>query len=228
MRPDLEAIEARANAATAGPWEVCLGSGGNLCTAIKSEGFGEEDEKFTPICDLLPDWILDVEAKAESHRSEHRPDMNFIAHARADIPSLLSYIRTLEAAAPPPSPPREEPPVQSDLREILEEIKRSVRAHMDKDAVLSPTGPTQSFRAGQIDILDQALALLSPASPLVEAALKLADELSDQISRCTDPKRAAELANATDEWGYLLTLNVRYQQARALPVPPQASTGRQE
>ena len=50
--------------------------------------------------------------------------------------------------------------------------------------------------------------------PGAEAALNLADELADQVSRLTDPRRQGDLANHTDEWGYLLTLVLRYQQAR--------------
>jgi hypothetical protein len=108
---DLGAIEAREKAATPGPWDACLGSGGNLCTAIYSDHF--EDDRFTPICDLLPDWILEREQPGKSHRQEHRADMDFIAHARTDIPALIARIRYLEAelaSAQPKDVPKSQEP----------------------------------------------------------------------------------------------------------------------
>lgn len=94
---DLDKISALVEAATPGPWGICLGSGDNLCTAISSEGVEDWDLRFTPICDLLPDWILQAEGKdGKSLRKDHRADMNFIAWTRTGIPSLVQRIRELE------------------------------------------------------------------------------------------------------------------------------------
>lgn len=95
----LNEIEARADAATPGPWGICMGSGGNLCTALSSEGFEDWDRRFTPIADFLPDWILEAEdgKGGSSIRKDHRQDMDFVAHSRQDIPDLVAYARALQS-----------------------------------------------------------------------------------------------------------------------------------
>jgi len=47
----------------------------------------------------------------------------------------------------------------------VRKIKASVQRHIDQDSILDPYSPTQSFRAGQIDVCDQVLALLVPGDP---------------------------------------------------------------
>jgi hypothetical protein len=89
MRPDIEKIKARAEKATPGPWGICLGSGLNVCTWVRYEN--PENGQITFVADCLPDDALDC---AEQ---DHRPNMDFIAHARTDIPALLDYIDKLEA-----------------------------------------------------------------------------------------------------------------------------------
>lgn len=70
-RPDIDAIEARADAATPGPWDVAM------------------DCVTAPTCGeilRITGWpeVGDVDAE-------------FIAHAREDVPDLLAYVRDLEA-----------------------------------------------------------------------------------------------------------------------------------
>ena len=69
MDIDLEAIRRRADAATPGPWEFCLGSGFHVCTGIKHES---DDGETMFIADCLPDYALAI---AEV---DHRANMDFI------------------------------------------------------------------------------------------------------------------------------------------------------
>jgi hypothetical protein len=136
---DLGAIEAREKAATPGPWDACLGSGGNLCTAIYSDHF--EDDRFTPICDLLPDWILEREQPGKSHRQEHRADMDFIAHARTDIPALIARIRYLEAELAKAQP--KEPPKPPKPFRITGRGSHYSRDGVESEVEVSPCGDMQ-------------------------------------------------------------------------------------
>lgn len=77
----LNKIKERAEKATKEPWEITIGSGNCVCTAIFSGN--------TPICDCLPDWMLD---RAEK---DHRPNLNFIAAARRDISHLCEALEYL-------------------------------------------------------------------------------------------------------------------------------------
>jgi hypothetical protein len=78
---DLQAIEARCEAATEGPWDV--GNGTKL-----------EPETSIYCDDALGTRIADAHNSytATSHEQEKR-NATFIAHARTDIPALLSLIR---------------------------------------------------------------------------------------------------------------------------------------
>jgi hypothetical protein len=79
----LASVKERAEAATPGPWEPCIGSGNCEMTALshqEQEGPGTEF-----VCDLLPDWALDLSPrKAEN--------MEFIAHARTDVDRLAAMV----------------------------------------------------------------------------------------------------------------------------------------
>lgn len=87
MRPDIEEIEARANAATEGPWE--WSSPAWIFTPTISAPGG------TPIL-----------RGAEGYPEPSLLDVEFIASARTDAPNLCAYIRHLEAerAAPKVAP----------------------------------------------------------------------------------------------------------------------------
>ena len=82
-------IRDREQIATEGQWDIFLGSGMHVCTAI---GVNQPDYKVTFICDCAPDWMVESNLGVK----DHRPNMNFIAHARDDIPWLLDYISYLE------------------------------------------------------------------------------------------------------------------------------------
>lgn len=81
MTPTLEDIQARCEAATEGPWNV--GNGTKL-----------EPETSIYCDDALGTRIADAHNSytATSHEQEKR-NATFIAHARTDIPALLSLIR---------------------------------------------------------------------------------------------------------------------------------------
>lgn len=78
--PDLGAIEARANAATPGPWGYDL------------NGY------IAP--DLGDEWGGTV-AKVLGKGGQFDKDGEFIAHARTDIPALLAEVRRLRAECAP-------------------------------------------------------------------------------------------------------------------------------
>lgn len=80
--PDLDAIEARANAATEGPWEaVCDSSRPDVLTENRKGGYFDAGHLFG----------LD---KYDNNDA----DAEFIAHARTDIPALLTELRRSERA----------------------------------------------------------------------------------------------------------------------------------
>lgn len=78
---EIQAIEARANAATEGPWEVrALAGYPNECwagPAIDAPGYS--------------DFYTGYEGEIS------RPNAEFIAHARTDVPALVAEIRRLRS-----------------------------------------------------------------------------------------------------------------------------------
>ncbi|QSL99845.1 hypothetical protein SEA_ODAY_102 [Gordonia phage ODay] len=74
---DLDAIEARANAAYVGPWTADPDSYGDIWARAGHEG-------ATVVVSADP--------------ALNTADAEFIAHARTDVPALVSRVRELEAA----------------------------------------------------------------------------------------------------------------------------------
>ena len=88
----LNEIEARANAATKGPWES------DEYTEIDPDGFYELSRVIAPDPDDGEDYAIGV-----VHVGILRPDATFIAHARTDVPALVAALRAvLEVHAPDP------------------------------------------------------------------------------------------------------------------------------
>lgn len=82
-------------AATKGPWEPCLGSGNDECTAIHFEG-NKENPYGLFVCDLVPDWALDEKYKKDL---EYKPaNMEFIAQVRTEHARALLIIEKLREA----------------------------------------------------------------------------------------------------------------------------------
>ena len=87
MELDLDAIEARANAATEGPW-------------LRREGHAEIDgQNYAEV--LIPgrvecgSYCYGGTSTIEGDRLD--ADLAFIAHARADVPALVAEVRRLRA-----------------------------------------------------------------------------------------------------------------------------------
>ncbi len=82
MRPDIDEIKARCEAATPGPWEAIVGWATGGINRISS-----------------PDNDMVVSASRFGHNSLDISDYDrdFISNAREDIPALLAYIEELEA-----------------------------------------------------------------------------------------------------------------------------------
>lgn len=78
-RPDVEAIEGRAEAATDGPW---------ASVDEWVSGIGA-DRTFT---------MIEAPSRYVSRDVSNGWDADFIAHAREDVPALIAYVRELEAA----------------------------------------------------------------------------------------------------------------------------------
>ena len=83
----LDEIEARANAATEGPWTP------DEYTEVDPDGFYELSRVIAPDPDG-DDWC----AIGVVHTGILRPDADFIAHARTDVPWLIEQVRKRDAA----------------------------------------------------------------------------------------------------------------------------------
>ena len=79
-KEQLAAIEARANAATEGPWYFVYAGSSDWSVLKKTD-----DDEFC-VADL------------HRHRKVACPDAEFIAHARTDVPALVAEVRRLRKA----------------------------------------------------------------------------------------------------------------------------------
>lgn len=78
---ELQAIKARAEAATPGPWRVDAGSEARYLRAEGESGALMSDTQYYP-------WTPDAEG-----------DWQFIAHARTDVPDLVAEVERLRVLA---------------------------------------------------------------------------------------------------------------------------------
>jgi hypothetical protein len=100
-RPDIEAIGNRANAATRGPWEATETHGHDFVwlDVTCNENLRPQDDEIAcgepqPHPSIVHKSCI---AQTEERKQEILKDLDFIAHARTDIPALIAYIRELEA-----------------------------------------------------------------------------------------------------------------------------------
>lgn len=91
QRPDVEAIEARAKAASPGPWTW---EGTDLNGGRQIQGSVEYAE-MNPI--LVPFVCKPCDRRKAVCLGPNEADSAFIVAARADIPALVAYARRLEA-----------------------------------------------------------------------------------------------------------------------------------
>lgn len=99
---ELQAIEARANAATPGPWaweptgekcnSWCMGTVYPAHEGRIVEVFDEETQRYREKPEVV-DYI------ASGGDSSSLADPNFIAHARTDVPALIAEVRMQRARA---------------------------------------------------------------------------------------------------------------------------------
>jgi hypothetical protein len=80
---ELDAIEAREKAATAGPWSALTGMLAYSPRLIASAG----DECYIVQNDVAGPGLI----------NDTQPDLAFIAHAREDVPALVAEVRRLRA-----------------------------------------------------------------------------------------------------------------------------------
>jgi hypothetical protein len=83
---DLNAIDARANAATPSPWEE--GDGW-----VYTEPVYDDDNRLSNVCGMS---FSDPE-RAGVERERAQRNVRFIAHARKDVPALLAEVRRLRS-----------------------------------------------------------------------------------------------------------------------------------
>ena len=87
MKPDLDAIRARCDAATPGPWKV-QDHDGWYWVVVKDD---DEDDGW------MPDAVFDDGSAGAEYAATCKPhDREFLVAARTDIPALLAYIDELE------------------------------------------------------------------------------------------------------------------------------------
>ncbi len=82
---ELEAIKARCEAATPGPWEFY--EGGTYVMRLVEE----TNHLVTCVCDVL----LDPEVRGKRPRGTSSANGAFIAHARTDVPALVAEVERL-------------------------------------------------------------------------------------------------------------------------------------
>lgn len=115
MPLNLDAIEARANAATDGPWDVLAHAhlaSGCRCLSCDEPAVGWTVDHPTAMdCeDIVAGRSGDGETNAFGRPLSHcdsgpllsYADADFAAHARSDVPALIAEIRRLRATVPAP------------------------------------------------------------------------------------------------------------------------------
>ena len=111
---DIEAIAARCEAATAGPWEVLSDE---LVDTVWLNAATPEDDKPIALFDYRPGPV-------------NRANADFIARARQDVPVLLAAMRSMQQR------------IQDLLEANNREIKARVEAKRQLEEAMAKLGPT--------------------------------------------------------------------------------------
>ena len=101
MTLDLDAIEARAKAATLGPWEMVDGPPMNVPSPASDQhfsGYVSSCNCATVYSRRTQDAPAVTAERVEIHASCHTADAAFIAHTRTDVPALVAEVKRLRAA----------------------------------------------------------------------------------------------------------------------------------
>lgn len=88
MKPDLEAIRARAERASPAPWEAYY-------CQFTAKASGQEQHEYNRGGCGINGQSFDM-SRDECNHPIDEDDLEFMAHSRADIPALLAYIDSLE------------------------------------------------------------------------------------------------------------------------------------
>ena len=98
LRPDIDEIEARLNAASPAPWVAYTGMNGIYITPDIRLGVSilETYQQAQPWRKGLTIAILDQGDESDAAIDQSFHDGVFIGAARQDIPALIAYIRHLE------------------------------------------------------------------------------------------------------------------------------------
>ena len=100
---DLDAMEARAKAATEGPWDYSDCEGELSVDAGSSRtrwnnGIGRPPSSWKSTDRILEHELETWDIGEEPDDDQRRADAEFIAHARTDVPALVGTLRRLNAA----------------------------------------------------------------------------------------------------------------------------------
>ena len=87
---ELDAVERRADAATAGPWKSYV-EGRNNQSGDSFIGTGDPDQS-----DLYISYLWWPEDQRRANEQRHENDLDFIAAARQDVPRLVAEVRRLK------------------------------------------------------------------------------------------------------------------------------------
>lgn len=169
MQPEeLDAIRARAEAATPGPWQQTADTPWGSKVILSESGefyLGVNAHTAQP----TDGWSPEARAQAVERGKNKCADATFIAHAREDIPRLLDEVAALQAALDEWAPVHDAFRKDHDVRVALIERLRSLLLAV----VRSPTNHTGSrsfheppfvrpYTAKRLDntLLDEIRALL--------------------------------------------------------------------
>jgi len=148
---DLDAIEARASLATAGPWRPKR-------EAVSNDWFDQCPSEATPVESRGTAWAFGVAVACASQRE----DAVFIAAARQDVPALVAEVRGLRDEL------RKERALPTDVRRTRDEIRATLESLSYAEArdLVSPWVDWEAFAHEQRDLcalLDEAVScLLTP------------------------------------------------------------------
>lgn len=101
---ELNEIEARAQAATEGPWvpdryegDLTARAIRGCCTKKSPHGPGDFSDRYGNE-DCTGQWQTEIVTTDCGVYTHNEADIDFIAHARQDVPALVAEVRRLQAA----------------------------------------------------------------------------------------------------------------------------------
>ena len=148
---DLDALEARAAAATEGPWtsdnfEIYPSEGGPDVSCENGCDGGCDDDERAPIQCARVSHATEVIADVYGLQQFADQDGAFIAHARTDVPALVSALRAARAE-------------NAELRGLLAEVKPRIAAPRPPETIADMPRNESDWRAlhALYDRIDAAL-----------------------------------------------------------------------